>query len=90
MADISKIQLPNGTSYDIKDGRISNNDIASWNDANYLAWNDVSKELRVNKSGVYTTVLEQSDMRYNSSTNVNGFLTLADLPIYNGSVRTVT
>lgn len=61
-------------------------DIAVWNNANSLQWNSTSKALRVNKNGSMTTIFEQGDLRYNSSTNTTGFLTLSDLPIYDGTV----
>ena len=32
------------------------------------------------------TLFEQSDMAYDSTNNTTGFLTLADLPIYDGTV----
>ena len=107
MADISKIQLPSGVTYNIKDktsgyittetdpvfsasaaSTITTSDINNWKNANGLAWNSSSKELRVSKSGTATTVLSQSDMRYDSTSNTTGFLTLADLPIYDGTVTT--
>ena len=58
MADISKIQLPNGTSYDIKDKRIPS-----------ASSSDEGKVVMVNSSGQ---------------------LVISSLPIYDGSVRTVT
>ena len=69
---------------------ITSTDISNWNYAyngyTTLQWNNVQKALRASKQGAMVTLFEQSDMAYDSTNNTTGFLTLADLPIYDGTV----
>lgn len=66
---------------------ITSTNITSWNNrVSSINWNSVSHELRVTQYGTTSTAMAQSDMRYDSTNNTNGFLTLADLPIYDGTV----
>jgi len=59
--------------------RITATDINSWNDTNYLQWNNFSKELRVSKNNVMTTVFSRSDLdiptKTSDLTNDSGFIT---------------
>ena len=67
---------------------ITATDISNWNNrVASINWNSVSHELRVSQYGSVSTALAQSDMRYNANSNTTGFLTLADLPIYDGTVE---
>lgn len=61
---------------------ITSANINNWNNANGIAWNSTSKELRVSKSGVVTTVLSRTDLdiptvptNVSSFTNDAGYLT---------------
>lgn len=66
---------------------ITSTNITNWNNrVSSINWNSVSHELRVTQYGTTSTAMAQSDMRYDSTNNTNGFLTLADLPIYDGTV----
>jgi len=56
-----------------------------------IQYNSVRKEISMTRNStsvtIVTTATLKSDMAYDSTNNTTGFLTLADLPIYDGTVE---
>ena len=90
MSDISKIKLPSGQEFTIKD--------ATARDSMEVKSNKVTALDSASTDSQYPSAKAAYDMvqaaiasiaipsRYNATTNPNGYLTLSDLPIYDGSV----